>query len=74
MLNKSLIKNKFSKSLSSYDKNAVVQKLMAEFLISKLKNKKFNKILEIGSYTGILTKLALQNLSFEKYVALDIVD
>lgn len=74
MLNKYLIKNKFSKSLSSYDKNAVVQKLMAEFLISKIKNKKFNKILEIGSYTGILTKLVLQNISFEKYVALDIVD
>ena len=74
MLNKSLIKNKFSKSLYSYDKNAIVQRLMAEFLINKIKNNKFNKILEIGSYTGILTKIAIRNFSFERYVALDIVD
>ena len=74
MLNKDLIKNNFQKSILTYDENAIVQEQMAEFLCSKIQKQKYNKILEIGSYTGKLTKLAVQKFDFDSYVALDVVD
>ncbi len=74
MLNKDLIKNNFQKSILTYDDNAIVQEQMAEFLCSKIQKQKYNKILEIGSYTGKLTKLAIQKFDFDSYVALDVVD
>lgn len=74
MLDKSLIKNKFSKSINSYDDNAFVQKSMAKYLVSKLKNTKYENVLEIGSYTGILTKLVVSSIKFESYTALDLID
>ena len=74
MLNKDLIKNNFQKSILTYDENAIVQGQMAEFLCSKIQKQKYNKILEIGSYTGKLTKLAVQKFDFDSYVALDVVD
>lgn len=74
MLNKDLIKNNFQKSILTYDENAIVQKQMAEFLCSKIQKQKYNKILEIGSYTGKLTKLAVKKFDFDSYLALDVVN
>ena len=74
MLNKDLIKNNFLKSILTYDKNAIIQGQMAEFLCSKIKKQKYDKILEIGSYTGKLTKLAVQKFDFDSYLALDVVN
>lgn len=74
MLDKELIKKKFIKSLLTYNSNAFVQKIMADELIELLNNKKYKNILEIGSYTGILTeKLVLKNPDFENYTAVDII-
>ena len=74
MLNKDLIKNNFQKSILTYDENAIVQEQMAQFLCSKIQKQKYNKILEIGSYTGKLTKLAVKKFDFDSYVALDVVN
>lgn len=74
MPDKELIKKNFKKSLLTYDNNAIVQKIMAQKLVSNLKEKKFKNILEIGSYSGILTKEIVKNFRFETYLALDIID
>ena len=74
MLDKELIKKKFIKSLLTYNSNAFVQKIMADELIELLNDKKYKNILEIGSYTGILTeKLVIKNPDFENYTAVDII-
>lgn len=72
-MNKTLIQSRFSKSLSSYNDNAIVQKKMAEKLITKLGKYSYNNILEIGCGTGFLTELAVKNLDYKKYTAVDIV-
>jgi len=74
MLDKELIKTKFQKSLLTYDENAVVQKKMAKKLVSLIEKKNFKNILEIGSYSGILTKEIIKNFEFENYFAIDIAD
>lgn len=74
MLNKDLIKKRFEKSILTYNSNASIQKNMAEKLISLVKKTNFKNILEIGSYTGMLTRLAIKNFAFERYYAIDIVN
>ena len=68
MVNKELVKKKFAKSFKTYDKNAIVQKHMAEFLLKNLinVNKNFDKVLEIGYGTGLLTKEIKSNLIFKE--------
>ena len=74
MLDKELIKEKFTKSLTTYNSNAFIQKIMADELIKLINGKKYKNILEIGSYTGILTeKLNKNNFNFENYIAIDLI-
>lgn len=70
---KKLIKQRFAKSLNTYQENAVVQKNMAEKLIELLPNKDFSNILELGCGTGLLTKLVCKNVNHNSYTAVDIV-
>lgn len=72
-MNKELIKKRFAKNLCSYNEHATIQKLMAEKLLSYLSEKHFDNILEIGCGTGFLTELVQQKISFNTYVANDIV-
>ena len=74
-MNKELIKQRFKRKLNSYDENARIQKQMAERLIEFIPNDTEEKsdILEIGCGTGLLTKLAVNKISFSSYTALDIV-
>lgn len=74
MLDKTLVEKKFKNSIEFYDDNAIIQNLMAKKLVSLINKEKFNKILEIGSYSGILTKEIINKFDFESYLALDIVD
>lgn len=74
MINKNLIRERFSKSLESYHEHARIQKRMAERLYSYVQNKKHLKILEIGCGTGFLTEIINKNLEFEQYTAIDIVE
>lgn len=73
---KSHIKKHFEKSMKNYDKNATVQKMMAEKLVIKLSkiNNNFDNILELGSGTGLLSKKVKENLSFKNYYANDLVE
>lgn len=72
-MKKELIKKRFSKSLNTYQENAIVQKLMAEKLVSLLKQKNFNNILELGCGTGLLTNVLKNSVNYKSYTALDIV-
>lgn len=74
MLDKNFIQKKFQNSIDFYDDNAIIQELMAKKLVSLIENKNFKNILEIGSYSGILTKKIVQTFNFKSYLALDIVD
>ncbi len=74
MLDSDLVQKNFKKSLNTYNENAFVQKSMAQKLLSMLKKNNYKKILEVGSYTGILTSKIIQNVEFEEYLAIDIVD
>ena len=74
MLDKNLIEKKFENSIEFYYDNALVQSIMAKKLVSLLDRKNFSNILEVGSYSGILTKEIIKKIDFENYLALDIVD
>ena len=74
MLNKELIEKKFENSIDNYDENALIQKIMADKLVSLIEKRNFKHVLEIGSYSGILTKKLVEKFKFEKFLALDIVD
>lgn len=73
-MNKGLIHSRFEKHLQDYDKNAKVQKIMAEKLIALCGRKNYRNILEIGCGTGFLTAFANSTLDFENYTAIDIVE
>ena len=74
MINKALVKKRFSKSLKTYEENAIIQKIMAKKLIKLLDSKEYNSIFEIGCATGILTKEIKNTLNFKEYSANDIVE
>lgn len=72
-MNKDLIKTRFTKSLSTYDENARIQKKMAERLVTFLDSNSYPDILEIGCGTGLLTELLTNRIQFKTYTAIDIV-
>lgn len=72
-MNKDLIQTRFSKSLSSYNENAKIQKKMAEKLATLLNKTHYKKVLEIGCGTGFLTELLNKSIKFGNYTAIDIV-
>lgn len=77
MVNKELVKKRFEKSLSTYTKNAIVQKQMSDVLLSNLIKHKgidFNKCLEIGCGSGFLTEKILEGITFEELFVNDIVE
>lgn len=71
-LNKKTIGNNFYKSRFLYEKNALIQKKMAEKLTSFL-TPSYDSILEIGCGIGTLTKLVYNSCRFNKYYAIDII-
>ncbi len=73
MIDKELVKKRFSKSLETYEDNAFVQKEMGAKLLNLLERKDFNSIFEIGCATGLLTKQIKENLKFNSLTANDIV-
>lgn len=73
MIDKSLVKRRFKKSLVTYEDNAVVQKQMAKKLIDLLPMNSFDNVLEIGCSTGVLTNMLAENLNCGKITVNDIV-
>ena len=74
MIDKNLVHKRFAKNLENYNENAKIQKRMAERLLTFVRNRSSKKILEIGCGTGFLTKLISENIEFEKFIAIDIVE
>ena len=70
------IKKQFEKSLNDYDKNAIVQDLMASKMVLELSKhkKEFDNILELGSGTGLATKRIIREIKYKNYYANDIVE
>lgn len=74
MIDKSLVKKRFSKSLKTYDDNAFIQKIMAKNLIGFLNRKEYDSILEIGSATGLLTGEIKHKIKCKHYYSNDLVE
>lgn len=71
-LTKETISRNFYNSRFVYEKNAFVQRKMAQKLVSFLGNS-YDTILEIGCGTGTLTKMVYDFCIFKKYYAIDII-
>ncbi len=56
MIDKKLIKSRFSTNFKTYNDNAIVQKKVIEQLITLVPLKKYGNILEIGCGTGLLSE------------------
>lgn len=77
MVNKELVKRRFEKSIETYPENAIVQKQMAENLVTnllELQGNNFDKILEIGCGAGVLTNNILGNFNFKELFVNDITE
>ncbi|MGL4741346.1 MAG: methyltransferase domain-containing protein [Sarcina sp.] len=66
------IEKKFSKGSKTYDENANVQKEMINTLINQLPRKNFQKILEIGTGTGLLTTKLIELFPSANITTIDI--
>ena len=76
-INKKNIGIRFKKATATYDEYAVVQKMMAFELVSKLKSNgysTFNTVYEIGTCTGILTKIATVELKYKRLFCNDLFE
>ena len=75
-MNLNLVKQRFKKGFKTYDKYAFIQEKIAKLLIKYLKTikKNFDSIVEIGSGTGILSKLIEKNLKFNTIIFNDLVE
>ena len=73
-INPKLIKNHFEKSMDKYNENAIVQKFMAEILAKEISDiqTKYDKILELGCGTGILTEILHNKITYKSYTANDL--
>lgn len=76
-VNPKILKQKFEKSMSKYNDNAVVQKKMAEKLSAMLIRRvghEFFHILELGAGTGLLTEIIVRDYKYNRLTCNDIVE
>lgn len=75
MINKQLITRRFSRAVESYNREAVAQKQIAHRMSDMLNHylpRPCNRVLEIGSGTGFLTRRLMDTLHPEKLILNDI--
>lgn len=76
-IDKTLIKQRFAKSVATYDEHASVQKSIAHKLVSFIADrspvKKFNRVLELGAGTGFCTRELLSCLDIHSILCNDLV-
>lgn len=70
------VKKQFERSMSDYNKNAIVQDVMAgRMMFNLLKiSREYENILEIGTGTGLLTKYIAKDLKYKYYCGNDIIE
>ncbi len=74
-MDKHLIKKSFRKCIPSYDQHAMVQQHICTQLMDWIDPALyFQKVYEIGTGTGFLTKLLIERLQIKEYVANDLVE
>jgi malonyl-CoA O-methyltransferase len=76
-LDKELIKKRFARSLKTYAEHAHVQKAIAErllFELSAIAGNKFERILEIGCGSGIITRQMAKMFKYKRLYLNDLVD
>lgn len=74
-MNKQLIKSRFSKASTSYDREATVQRQIAERMITLMENTirmECENLFEVGCGTGIFSRLLLQYIKPQKMIMNDI--
>jgi malonyl-CoA O-methyltransferase len=75
-LDKKLVSSRFARSLQTYDDNALVQRAMAEELVSAMRDTvgtNFERIFEVGCGTGMLTRYIAKEFTYEKLIVNDLV-
>lgn len=78
LTDKALVRERFRRTLGSYSGEAVVQRAMAAELVSMAARHapsiRFERLLEVGSGSGVLTELMLEAFSIARYTANDLVE
>ncbi|MDG5798797.1 malonyl-ACP O-methyltransferase BioC [Marinilabiliaceae bacterium ANBcel2] len=75
LIDKSIVKRRFNKSLTEYHQQAAVQKDIALFLASKISSLYMppsSRLMEIGCGSGFLTEKIVKHISFQKMWCNDI--
>ncbi|WP_071058920.1 malonyl-ACP O-methyltransferase BioC [Pelistega sp. MC2] len=75
MIDKNLVRLRFSQACSSYDHNAFAQQRINHTLITLLKQyagDQFNQVFEIGCGTGLLTQMMYKNLTINHWILNDL--
>ena len=75
---KELVRERFCRTLGSYGRNAAVQKVMAAVLAEMLCREEpactFDRVLEVGSGSGLLMAELLRRCTVRSYYANDLVE
>ncbi len=62
----------FDKASKTYEQAGAIQKKVANYLLNMIPSDFYQKVVEIGSGGGFLTKNLINKISFEKYINIDI--
>ena len=73
MIDKALVKKRFSRNLKTYKDNSVVQNKMADKLVEMIRFQP-KRILELGCGSGLLTEKLIKKFNTTTYDAIDIVE
>ncbi len=74
MIDKVLLKKRFLRALFNYEKEAIIQRKMAQDLLKALSFKDFySRVLEIGAGTGLFTRKFVRSYRFDLYLASDLL-
>ena len=76
MPDKALVKKRFSRSLKTYSGEAEIQRIMAEKLTAMIvrRRTRFERVLEIGAGTGLLTGLLDEKIFWEHRIVNDLTE
>ena len=65
------IREEFSRFANLYDRYNIIQSRVAKKLTSKIDIKEYNRVLDIGSGSGLIYKNIVNSIKFREFIALD---